>query len=117
MDAVKNKLKVIMIGATGATGKAVVPRMLALESLERLTLLVRKQSDAFGQDPRLIQRVVDFDHLEKEMFVDHNAIVSTFGTTKVICFLFVCEKKLCSLAHFYKKKKECCWQCGELPED
>ncbi len=77
----------IMIGATGATGKLVVEKLLKLENLEKLTLLVRKSGKAY-EDKRIQVLEVNFDKLgfefeqKKELLGQFDVMISCLGTTK-----------------------------------
>jgi N-acetyl-gamma-glutamylphosphate reductase len=79
--------RVIMIGATGATGKLVVEQLLKLSNLECLTLLVRKSGKSYD-DKRVQVLEVNFDKLgfefeqKKEKIGMQHIMISCLGTTK-----------------------------------
>ena len=50
--------KIIMMGASGAVGGETLKRLLAMSSVERITLLGRREMDGVS-DPRVSQHVVD----------------------------------------------------------
>lgn len=78
----ENDLRILMIGGSGAVGRATVSSLLALSHLKKLTLLGRRLYEGFPDDSRLTQVVVDFDHLKVPS--GHNVIVSCLGTTRAL---------------------------------
>ena len=54
--------RVLIAGATGLVGGYVLRRLLAHPSYSRVEILVRRESPI--RDPKLTQRIVDFEHLD-----------------------------------------------------
>lgn len=83
-------MKVLMIGGSGAVGKATVASLLRIPELEQLTLLGRRSYEDFPKAKKITQVVVDFDNLASEfatnhsLFVGHSVIISSLGTTRAI---------------------------------
>lgn len=71
----------------GAVGSQVVEQLLQLESVEKITLLLRKPTDKF-KHAKVAQVIVNFDKLgfefeeKKDLLRDHSVIISCLGTTK-----------------------------------
>ncbi len=73
-------MKVIIIGATGATGRELVLQLLANNQVEQVTALVRKSF--FPPDRKLKEVLIDFDHLMEYSHLFHaDVAISTLGTT------------------------------------
>lgn len=73
-------MKVIVIGATGATGKFLVKELLENSEITEVVTLLRRNS--FGDHPKLKQIVVDFDNLEKyQGEISGDVAFSCMGTT------------------------------------
>ncbi|MFZ4263683.1 NAD(P)H-binding protein [Sphingobacterium sp. HJSM2_6] len=73
-------MKIIIIGATGATGRELVLQLLANKQIEQVTALVRKPF--FPPDYKLKEIVIDFDHLtEYSHLIQGDVAISTLGTT------------------------------------
>jgi oxidoreductase len=79
-------LKVVVVGATGATGTALVAELLQESAITVLTVLVRK-APASADDGKLVTRVVDFDNLKGTaagVFNGVDVVFCTLGTTRKI---------------------------------
>ncbi|KAJ3164944.1 Oxidoreductase htatip2 [Geranomyces variabilis] len=77
----------LVMGATGAVGKALIRELLADSppAYSKVTAIVRKELDYDGPNrDRLVQKIVDFENLEKDkaVFAEHDTMYCTFGTTK-----------------------------------
>lgn len=73
-------MKAIIIGATGATGKEIVQRLINDQTFNQITVLVRKKS--FENHPKLKEVIVNFEHLDQfkhEIYAD--VAFSCLGTT------------------------------------
>ncbi|MDR3706299.1 MAG: NAD(P)H-binding protein [Paludibacteraceae bacterium] len=73
-------MKAIIIGASGATGKSLVSRLLQADEFSEVTVLVRH--NVFEAHPKLKQIVVDFERLND--FAEHitgDVAFSCMGTT------------------------------------
>lgn len=77
-----HELCILVIGASGAVGRATVTKLLELSELKQLTLLGRRVYEGFPDDPRLTQIAVDFDNLK--IPAGHNVIISCLGTTRAV---------------------------------
>ncbi len=85
-------MNVMVLGATGLTGAAVVEKLLARPEVTSVVALVRHVTE---QDhPKLSQHEVDFDHLE--------ASAGLFAVDAIICCLGTTLKKAGSRAQFRK---------------
>lgn len=70
----------VVLGATGLVGRAAVVQLLADPSVSRVTTIVRRASEV--RDPRLVERVVDFEHTESwAPWVRGELLFSALGTT------------------------------------
>ena len=76
----KQPMKALVIGATGAVGKDLVEQLLKDESFERVDVFVRREVKV--SSPKLVAHVVDFDHPESwsEQLVG-DILFSCLGTT------------------------------------
>lgn len=73
-------MKVIVIGATGATGKVLVNKLLETPSVKEIVVLVRRNS--FEQHPKLKEVIVDFNELDKfSQHIKGDIAFSCLGTT------------------------------------
>lgn len=73
-------MKVVLIGATGATGQALVPLLLANEAISTVVILVRKKTD--WQHPKLQCIEVDFAQLDNySSYINGDVAISCLGTT------------------------------------
>ncbi|KAJ3020116.1 hypothetical protein HKX48_001309 [Thoreauomyces humboldtii] len=73
----------IIMGATGACGKALVREVMTSSSYSKVTLLLRKELPYDGVNKeKLVQKIVDFEKLDESVFQGHDTIFCTFGTTK-----------------------------------
>lgn len=73
-------MKVIVIGATGATGKVLVNKLLETPSVKEVVVLVRRNS--FEQHPKLKEVIVDFNELDKfSQHIKGDIAFSCLGTT------------------------------------
>lgn len=71
---------VIVIGATGATGKELVQALLADDGVELVKVLVRRELNF--SHPKLEVQVVDFDHLDRyRTEIQADCAFSCLGTT------------------------------------
>lgn len=74
-------MKVIIIGATGATGKELVEKLLADKNFSEVVVLVRRHF--FPPQPKLKEIVVDFENMEGYFeFIEGDVAVSCLGTTR-----------------------------------
>ena len=73
-------MKAVVIGATGATGRALVRQLLATEWVTQVIVLVRRAS--FERQSKLEEHIIDFAHLEgfRDLIVGDLAF-SCLGTT------------------------------------
>lgn len=73
-------IRVLLVGATGLTGRCCLARLLADDAFSQITVLTRHPLEQ--TDPKLTIHIVDFDHLHdhaKAMAVD--AVLCCLGTT------------------------------------
>ena len=75
-----NKLKALVVGATGATGRELVKLLLENENFESVTIFVRTVPDI--SHPKLIINKIDFSRLhEYEHLIIGDVLFSALGTT------------------------------------
>ena len=75
-----NKLKALIVGATGATGRELVKLLLENENFESVTIFVRTIPDI--SHPKLIIHKIDFSRLhEYEHLIIGDVLFSALGTT------------------------------------
>ena len=75
-----NKLKALVVGATGATGRELVKFLLENENFESVTIFVRTVPDILH--PKLIIHKIDFSRLhEYEHLIIGDVLFSALGTT------------------------------------
>lgn len=73
-------MQAIIIGATGATGKALVQQLLADDSYSQVNIFVRKQTAL--SHPKLQEFVIDFDQPDQwQAKVQGDVLFSCLGTT------------------------------------
>ncbi|KAJ3282261.1 hypothetical protein HK104_010982 [Borealophlyctis nickersoniae] len=73
----------IILGATGAVGKAVVRDIMETDAFEKVTLLVRREVEYEGPHAeKLRQEKVDFDNLKESSFAGHDVVFCALGTTR-----------------------------------
>jgi len=73
-------MKAIIIGATGATGKALVNQLLNDEKYLEIHVLIRKPS--FTSHPKLTEHLIDFDRLDSYTEnIKGDVAFSVLGTT------------------------------------
>ena len=70
----------ILLGASGLVGGFCLHALVEEPVYTRVTLLHRRELKA-GLYPKLVHRIVDFDHLTKEDFADADDIFCALGTT------------------------------------
>ena len=76
----KDRLKALVIGATGAVGKDLVQQLIEDSSVERVDIFVRREVKI--PSAKLVAHVVDFDH--PETWADQlqgDVLLSCMGTT------------------------------------
>ena len=74
------KMKAVIIGSSGATGKALVNTLLLAEEFTEIVLLLRRIS--FDEHPKLKQVIVDFNKLNDfDQFIHGDIAISCLGTT------------------------------------
>ena len=76
----KDRLRALVIGATGAVGKDLVQQLIEDSSVERVDIFVRREVKI--PSAKLVVHVVDFDH--PEMWADQlqgDVLFSCMGTT------------------------------------
>jgi len=76
LEEPRNK-RALIAGATGLVGGHVLTRLLAHPSYSRVEVLVRRELPI--RDPKLIQRIVDFEHLDAGLAADD--VFCCLGTT------------------------------------
>ena len=73
-------MKVIVIGGTGATGRALVDKLIETPWVKEIVVLVRRNS--FKQHPKLRQEIVDFNELDNSsQHIKGEIAFSCLGTT------------------------------------
>jgi uncharacterized protein YbjT (DUF2867 family) len=77
------ELSLLLVGATGAVGQAVLRQALAEKRITRIVAPTRRPLEAgFAGNPRLLNPVIDFARLPEEApWWKVNAVVCTLGTT------------------------------------
>ena len=77
------ELSLLLVGATGAVGQAVLRQALAEKRITRIVAPTRRPLEAgFAGDPRLLNPVIDFARLpEKATWWKVDAVVCTLGAT------------------------------------
>lgn len=74
--------KVLVVGATGLVGKALVLQLNALDCCEEITLIVRRENKVFLQQKKIQQIVLDdFLLLNSEQLSGYSHVFSCLGTT------------------------------------
>ncbi|GGC59008.1 nucleoside-diphosphate sugar epimerase [Marinobacter halophilus] len=73
-------MNVLVMGATGLTGRLVVEKLLGRSEITSVVVPVRR---SLGLDnPKLVEQVIDFDHLEAHAGIfEVDALVCCLGTT------------------------------------
>ncbi len=76
----KQPISVVMTGATGAVGSAVVCELIAMDAVERLTLLGRSRLARVSSD-KVVQHIIDVLDPEsyRAVLTGHNVAISTLG--------------------------------------
>jgi uncharacterized protein YbjT (DUF2867 family) len=69
----------LLAGATGLVGGHLLARLLSHPAYSRVDVLVRRELPI--RDPKLIQHVVDFDHLEAGLSIAADDVFCCLGTT------------------------------------
>lgn len=73
-------MKVVIIGATGATGKALINCLLNDDRITKILALVRNAN--LPSNPKLEQKIIDFENLESATLdLDADVAISCLGTT------------------------------------
>jgi uncharacterized protein YbjT (DUF2867 family) len=72
-------MRAVVAGASGLVGSHLLPLLLADAEFGRVTVLVRRQ--LLVEDPKLVQRVVDFARLGEEDAAGADCIFCCLGTT------------------------------------
>ncbi|WP_286751985.1 MULTISPECIES: NAD(P)H-binding protein [Sphingobacterium] len=73
-------MKVVLIGGSGATGRALVQLMLKSDEITEIVLLLRRVS--FEEHMKLKQVIVDFENLtDFEQVIQGDVAISCLGTT------------------------------------
>ncbi len=73
-------MKAIIIGATGLVGNHILLRLLDMEDIEQVLIFVRRSSGILH--PKLIERVVDFERIDKwHGEIRGEVLFSALGTT------------------------------------
>ncbi|KAI8908758.1 hypothetical protein DFJ77DRAFT_128713 [Powellomyces hirtus] len=73
----------VIMGATGAVGKAVVREVMEASNFTKVTLLLRRELDYNGPNKeKMQQKIVDFDNLDENLLAGHDVFFCTFGTTR-----------------------------------
>ena len=77
------ELSLLLVGATGAVGQAVLRQALAEKRITRIVAPTRRPLEAgFAGNPRLLNPVIDFARLPEEaVWWKVDAVVCTLGTT------------------------------------
>ena len=76
----KDRLKALVIGATGAVGKDLVQQLMEDSSVERVDIFVRREVKI--PSAKLVAHVVDFDHPETwAEQLQGDVLFSCMGTT------------------------------------
>jgi uncharacterized protein YbjT (DUF2867 family) len=71
--------RALLAGATGLVGGHVLTRLLAHPAYSRVEVLVRRELPV--RNPKLVQRVVDFEHLEAVSGIAADDVFCCLGTT------------------------------------
>jgi uncharacterized protein YbjT (DUF2867 family) len=69
----------LLAGATGLVGGQLLTRLLAHPAYSRVEVLVRRELPV--RNPKLVQRVVDFEHLEAVSGISADDVFCCLGTT------------------------------------
>lgn len=104
-------LTVAVLGSTGAIGRQAVRHALAHPEVAKVVAVVRKARTDMGQgvaDPKLVEQVVDFDHLTAETFL---------GVDLVLCCLGSTIKAAGSQEEFKKQDHDLILRCGEKAKE
>ncbi|GEM_PF-5474399 len=73
-------MKVVLIGGSGATGRALVQLMLKSKEITEIVVLLRRVS--FEEHIKLKQVIVDFENLtDFEQVIQGNVAISCLGST------------------------------------
>ncbi|KAI8822688.1 uncharacterized protein EV422DRAFT_409985 [Fimicolochytrium jonesii] len=81
--ATDSKQACLIMGATGAVGKTLLREIMQQNKYDKVTLLVRRSANYDGPNKeKVVERIVDFEKLDEEVFRGHATFFCTFGTTK-----------------------------------
>jgi uncharacterized protein YbjT (DUF2867 family) len=97
---------VLLAGATGLVGGECLTALLAESVFSRVTILVRKPMPSPPPSDRLVERVVDFDHLDRD--------ASAFAVDQVYCCLGTTMRKAGSQAAFRRVDYDYALQIARL---
>lgn len=88
------KKSVLLVGASGLIGTACLKQLAASDQFGRIQLLGRRKLSDLPDDPRIDQRIIDFDNLRQfREFINGDIVICMLGST---------IKKAGSKAAFYK---------------
>lgn len=82
----------LLVGATGLVGTAVLKHALSNDTYKRIVVLTRREIPFLANEPRATQHIVDFDKLDE--------YTSLFDTRDVVCCLGTTHKQAGSKERF-----------------
>jgi uncharacterized protein YbjT (DUF2867 family) len=97
---------VLLAGATGLVGRECLAALLADPSFSPVTILLRQPLPSPPASDRLVVRVVDFEHLDRE--------ASAFAVDQVFCCLGTTMRKAGSQAAFRRVDYDYALQTAQL---
>ena len=77
-----SNIKVLILGATGLVGRALVQRLIQQPNVEKITVILRQDDPEFSAHPSLnIVLKTDFLQLQAQDFAGYSHVFSCLGTT------------------------------------
>lgn len=74
----------LILGATGETGKCVLNELLNSSRIERVMVLGRRNITELVENPKVTQKVIDFDNLNENDFANNNLAFICLGSTRFL---------------------------------
>ncbi len=71
--------KALILGASGLVGSSLLNQMVISNDFDEIRILVRKKMDL--NHPKVLQIIVDYEHLSQDIFKDITTVFCCLGTT------------------------------------